>query len=390
MRRTTAIQWLLSLLAFSVLLGVSSFFVWVYTNPQRLTGDLSLPDNRGAVIADQTVVISLDTNAGYVTDAALTIVGADFEQSIPLHRATRPWQATTTWRAPVTMQPYTVTARFTTFGGTTRTSDPLSIDVVPPGTIAYVEAPIDGGAPSVHVIQTDGSDRHLWAENATEPAWGPDGALYFLRAGALWKQAAADTPADVVAGTHVGVVDFSLGDPIALVDKTGRLVLRNSDGEVAHVPLDVDTVEDVAWHPDGEQLMISARKDDNVDLLLWSQPAASLRNVLTRPVTDTQPAWHPDGTEIVFTAPGPGADDTKQINWLSLTPESDEPAVVTNMSFGADEASWSPAGDWIVYVGQNTRSPASREIILQRIHDPYAVQIGRTNAAVHSPAWRLP
>lgn len=390
MRRTTVIQWLLSLLAFSVLLGFSSFFFWVSANPQRLTGNLSLPDNRGAVIAGEATPILLETNAGYVTDATLTIVGEHFVQAQTLERSTRPWRAETTWRTPAAMQPYTLTARFTTFDGTTVTAKPLSIDVVPPGTIAYVQEPADGGTPAVYVMQTDGSTNHLWAENATKPAWGPDGTLYFVRDGAVWQQRSADGPAELVAGTQIGVVAFSLGDPLALVDGSGRLILRNTDGTLVQPRLDVETIEDVAWHPNGEELLLAARRNGNVDLYIWSRTSSALERVTTRSVSDTQPAWKPDGTKIVFTAPPPDSIDGTQINWLSLSPRSEGPSVITEVPFGADEASWNPVGDWIVYVGQNTSSPTSREIVLQRIDDPYAVQITRTDTTVHSPAWRMP
>lgn len=385
MRRATVIQWLLSLLAFSVLLGLGSFFFWVHANPQQLTTDLSLSGNRAAIIADHTTSILLDTNAGYITDATLTVAGSDSTHTQPFDRSVRPWRMETTWHAPAVTQPYTLTAHFTIFDGTTITSSPLFVDVVPAGDIAYVEEPAEGGASSVYVMRTDSSNRRLWAEDATEPAWGPDGALYFVHGGAVWKQTSAEAPAEQLAGTQIGVVAFSLGDPIALVDRNGRLVLRNADGTVAQVPLEVDTVEDVAWRPDGKELLLAATRNGNTDLYLWSPTANNtLQQITDDDASDTQPAWSPDGTRILFASDRSGQH---QVYWKAVPPQTGM-AFVTELPFGAQSPGWAPTGRWIIYTGQFDEATASTEIILRPLDKRYAVQITRTDVVVHSPAWR--
>ena len=385
MRQFPILQWLLSLAAFLILLLLGSFLFWVWRYPDAIGGQLVLVDHRRVVTAGQDVRLALSTNGGYAGDPILRVDGTPV--STPFASTRWPWRVTTTWHAPTVKQPYTLTARFETLAGATVATEPLPVDVVPPGSIAFARSEDDGGAPAVYVMATDGSQTHRWARDARSPTWGPDGTLYFVRAGAIWRQTAAEEPAERLRGTQIGVATFAWGSEIALVDHEGHLIVRGENGTLNTFPVRLGPVLDVAWSPTGEELVLTIEHGDerNVDLFVYSLASQTVTQRLTFDrAKDWQPAWHPKRDELLFTSNRSG---TPQIYWVEL-PLRGEPSVVTRAPGGAWQASWQPAGDWFACSLQRGGSSDRREIVLQRRRDPYAVLVTDTPTEARHPVWR--
>lgn len=386
MRHLWFLRWFLSLVAFLGLLALGLFLFRMRASPDRLTVSAALPNNRRVVIVNQKTEITLTASTGHVIRTELWVNGEPVTAKDNPTPSPRPWRTTVSWRASA-FQTYTLFARFYTLDGRIIDSPLQQVSVVPAGTLAYVSDP-DPGPPLITVIKTDGRGARRWATDAEAPAWGPDGMLYFLRDGLLWRQSSAGTSPEALPNGPPDIVSFAWGKSrLALIDEHGRLILGEPDGTFVTLPTSADRVLDVTWNAAGNALIFSAEVGGNVDLYLRPLSSSKVTPLTSDLAQDWQPAWNPQRDELLFTSTRSGLP---QIYWMSLDPIT-SPAIVTGAPQGAWAPSWNPDGTWFAYAMQSEVSSASREIVVQPLRDlEYAVQITRDESQNGDPAWRSP
>lgn len=139
--------------------------------------------------------------------------------------------------------------------------------------IAY-ERFLDAGEPQLAVVDADGTDQQVIAEQAVQPAWSPDGALIAFAS-------------SQVSGTRSAELS------VIRSDGTGR---RQLAAGVAGQP---------AWSPDGQLVAFASPRSDDVDrtdLAVVARDGTGERVVADVRPHDGSPTWSPDGQTIAFVA----------------------------------------------------------------------------------------
>jgi len=118
-------------------------------------------------------------------------------------------------------------------------------------------------------------------------------ALRFIDSGGAWSP----------DGSRLAVVVFEKGDNyLALIDvSNGRLQSIRVPG--------IDSINTVAWSPDGHTIVLSAQTSAVSDLFLYNLDTNQVRRLTSDRFADLQPAFSPDGHTIAFvTDRGEGAN----------------------------------------------------------------------------------
>jgi len=298
-----------------------------------------------------------------------------------------PWKVTLAWR-PNETGPHTLFVRLYTADGAVLDTPLYTLEVVPPGDLAYVTA--EQGTPAVVVARTDGMRREVWATNAKDPAWANEVVLFAVRNGGIWTLTGPHNRPQLIVDSQ-----FQAGGPawngktLAFTSHKGsspQVLLRSANGDITSLPFEAEAVMDPAWSPRGEELVVAATRDGNTDLYRISLRTGEVQQLTTHPAADRQPAWSPDGRVLLFVSNRSGVP---QVYWLALTGKQ-KPIPVTDMPFGAEHPSWNSDGSWFAYSAQLEATPSSREIVLQRLSDNYAVRLTVNDVEDTDPAWRPP
>jgi Tol biopolymer transport system component len=135
--------------------------------------------------------------------------------------------------------------------------------------IAYTDDPVSGGAPSVHLVRPDGSDRHRLTPlrlRAGIPDWRPDGER-------------------IVFASNVDVPDSDL----YIIAPNGRELRQLTRGPA----------EDFkpTYSPRGGRIVFSSNRqaagEEDVDIWMIHGDGTRLRPVITNPAFDFVPDWGP-------------------------------------------------------------------------------------------------
>jgi dipeptidyl aminopeptidase/acylaminoacyl peptidase len=373
-----------------VILIVTGFFGLIWRQQQRLVAGLALADGHRVLMVGQEVGLVAVASNGRAVRIELwandqpTDVASDapFQGSVG-------WSLQLRWR-PESPGPYRLFARLFTAEGHTVDSPLLAIDVVPEGTLAFASNRQGGNA--VYQMQLDGQHLVKVAERGRAPAWGAAGTLYYVRDVAIWQQQG-------VQGLLLVPPEYRAGRPawqqrLAFESQRGTLrqvLLRDPNGAIAALPglTGVSEVFGPAWGPDGREVVVAARVGGNLDIYRVSLAQGGIERLTSDPADDWQPAWSLDGRQLLFTSDRAGVP---QIFWRSLLDPQRGDQPVTAHLHGAAHASWSPDGEWFVYVvpGSAGAGTPGRELYLQRLADGYAVRLTENDADDTEPAWQPP
>jgi len=195
--------------------------------------------------------------------------------------------------------------------------------------IAFTAYPHCDAAPctrDIYVMNADGSSLTRLTTSAdaggAEPAWTPDG----LRI------------------AYVGLT-HSTGT------FTHRLRVMNADGS-GSATLGNLLGSNPAWSPDGTQLAFAAPGDGSWRIHVADADGSNARALTGEPdANDYRPSWSPDGQRIAFTRSWRHADGSGSCEVFVMDTDGSNLTQLTDDSFCAHDAAWSPDGAMIAYNG---------------------------------------
>ena len=280
-----------------------------------------------------------------------------------------------------------------TLDGDLKTSAPVTVTVVPTGTLVF--ASNRDGAYAIYAMQTDGRNLVRLTSgpgDARQPALRPEGGLAFV--------AESETGQAMIRRMgegEQGDTDLFAGrDPAWSPDST-RLAFAASLEGVSQVftavarsgaPVPV-TVEEIyagqpAWSPDGARLAYAAERQGNWDIWVVALDGGEPRRLTDDPATDWSPAWSPDGSRLAFVSDRGGS---YQIYVMRTNGSDVRP--LTSFPRGVEAPAWSPDGFWlafVAYTGQGTGINA-REIYLMRTDGQNQVRLTHDSFDDTEPKW---
>ncbi len=379
------IRWLTSLVLLLVFLAALGFWAQRQRLETREPATLFFPSPYSLGTVGERVAVVVSSRQSGVVRVELWADGEPVAATTNAVPSAAPWEVTLAWR-PNETGPHTLFARLYTADGAVLDTALRTLEVVPPGALAYVTA--EQGTPAVMVARTDGLKREVWALEAKDPAWANEVVLFVVRDGGIWTLTGPhNRPRPIVNAEFQAERPAWGGKTLAFTSRKGgrpRVLLRSAAGDITALPFQAEAVMDPAWNPNGDELVVAATRDGNTDLYRISLRTGEVQQLTTHPATDRQPTWSPDGRVLLFVS---DRDGVPQVYWLALTGKQ-APVPVTDVPFGADHPSWSPDGTWFAYSAQLGATLSSRELVLQRLRDNYAVRVTFNNVEDTAPAWQ--
>lgn len=282
--------------------------------------------------------------------------------------------------------------------------------------IAFRRGPNASTRLGVWTMTRYGEEQRLLAEgdpsmprqNATQPAWAPDGLSLLFRANRppfadtdIWEMDPDGGSQRLVA--HLpGEQLYPSYSPdkgrIAFTSPVGgdRAILTAAPhGSDVRVVFDAPGVDDSApnWSPDGRSIAFESAVDGDGEIYVIDADGSDLRQITHNEIHDEGPSWSPDGRRIVFTS-GPG--DLEGDIWV-MNADGSGRTQVTH-SPGRDESpdwqpvphagEYAPCGDAVeAGAGAYSVKVAGRGLTCARAHDVAAAWSAR--AATGRPARRV-
>lgn len=381
-----------SILLLLLTLALAGVVAWSWLQPRAVRAALVLPEGRAVVVTGQELLLTAVASSGRVLRAELWVDGVPGPGALNPAPSAGSWSVTLLWKAGEPGR-HVLFVRFYAPDGAIADSSTQVVDVVPDGQLAFVSN--RSGDYAVYLMRTDGSGLQKVADEAREPAWGPEGSLILVRQGTLWLRGDDGKIEPLLAsdfGAHAPAWRQRLAFA-AVQDGRERVAVRDINGSLAALPgLDDQRytyVSQPSWSPDGNELIVAAEASGNIDLYRISLVSGEVVRLSDDPARDWQPAWSPDGRALLFTSDRSGLP---QVYWLPLTGPPRPPQVVTAHPKGAEQAAWAPDGTWFTYMVYTEEGPGvqGREIFLQRLADGFAVRLTNNRVDDAEPAWRPP
>jgi Tol biopolymer transport system component len=157
-------------------------------------------------------------------------------------------------------------------------------------------------------------------ENATQPAWAPDGLSLLFRANRppfpdtdIWEMDTDGRGQRLVAHLPGEQLYPSYAPDKSRIAFTSPLagdraiLTAAADGSDVRVVFDTPGVDDSApnWSPDGRSIAFESARDGDGEIYVIDGDGSDLRQLTHNAIHDEGPSWSPDGQRIVFTS-GPG------------------------------------------------------------------------------------
>ncbi len=140
----------------------------------------------------------------------------------------------------------------------------------------------------------------------------------------------------------------------------------------------------LSFSPDGTQMAVINNRSGQYNI--WLQPIAGGKQTQLTFYTDNAVrdlAWSPDGKQILYTADYQGNEKHQLFLMPSGGGEADALTDAPEVQYFLGDDPWSPDGQYVAYAG-NDRDPYAQDIIVREVptgEDDHAVQDGRINFA---------
>jgi Tol biopolymer transport system component len=160
------------------------------------------------------------------------------------------------------------------------------------------------------------------------------------------------------------------GSLVAYVDTRYRLVVAKADGtRLGTLTSGRFPVEDPAWSPDGGRIVFKQtvrRRRNFTDLAIARADGSGVIRTLEMPYDDMQPSWSPDGSLIAFSSNrGPGNRVGDSEIWV-VRPSGRGLRQVTRNDFRDVSPSWSPDGSLIAFESGRNQDRFNPELWMMR------------------------
>jgi TolB protein len=180
---------------------------------------------------------------------------------------------------------------------------------------------------SLYVMNDDGSDERLLAENGGDPGWSPDGEKI------------------VFSQTDESIATQDPRFDIAVLDlESGDITTLTETAEASEVY--------PAYSPDGESIAFFSNQDNLAGLYVMDANGENIRQLTNTQTFDFFPDWKPDGSQIVFAAPSAGI-----YNLAVITPDGASRQALTTPDTYDSFPAWSADGCCIAFL--STRADQS-------------------------------
>jgi Tol biopolymer transport system component len=269
----------------------------------------------------------------------------------------------------------------------------------PVPSIAYQSREPGESKWSIHIMNSDGSDRTRLAEGQagflSAPTWSPDGSRI-----AFVSDQSGNPNIWVMDSDGNGLVNLTQHDDkdhspawspdgqwIAFASVRDslywELYLMRPDGSDVQRLTWWEDASDLSptWSPDSTRLAFASKRDGNWEIYTMDRNGDNLTRLTTDPADDTNPAWSPDGSRIAFSSTRDGYAE------IYVIPAAGGEAInISKAPFSTEHGpTWSPDGgriafysdrdgEWDIYVMASDGS------------DPVKLTGDNTNDQV--PAWR--
>jgi TolB protein len=258
---------------------------------------------------------------------------------------------------PVITATATPTATIAAAASVTATVTP-TISASHIGKIAFAAYDTAEEAYATYVVQANGNGLTRVVEEASQPAFSPDGQKIVLhswkldRLGLKVVSAEGGEMTDAIIGTQI-----EDSAPSWSRDGTKMAFASNKEGDRkwriyvswlvgTDEPVELRLGESPDWSPEGDQIVYRGCdiRGDNCGLYIMDANGANPTR-LTTDASDNAPAWSPDGNQVAFMSARDG-------NWevYVVSPANPKPRRLTTNSANDGLPAWSPDGQRIAFL----------------------------------------
>lgn len=317
----------------------------------------------------------------------------------PDPKGQNPWPVNLLWRSAA-LGTHALQLKALSTTGQTAMSAPITVTVVPSGTIAF--ASNRSGNYDIYLMSTDGLEvQRLTADPSDDrsPAWGPEGTLLFVsdrRAGDrnIWRMQ-ADGRGQIPLTNHPASDYMPAWSPVAKRiafvsnrDGNDEIYLLEADGSNPR-RLTFNEAYDgqPSWSPLGDRLAFTSNRGGNWDIYTIDSNGAGLTRLTQDPARDWYPAWSPTGRHIAFVSDRSGTNQLYLMNAQGGNIQQ-----LTDLPGGVEHPTWSPDGAWLAFVAYTGQGGGvnMREIYLISVAGGQPVRLTANADDDSEPAWYRP